>query len=92
MTKIKSDFRLIGLSKPNSATLTFLDTDKTTFWASFNISPDRFKALFKWAKESDDFWKTKWIAEIEHDGYYEDGTPKNPICTGVREWIFNYFW
>lgn len=80
---MKSEFRLIGLSAPKSATLHFLDTDKTTFWASVEMSDDRYKALFAYCKDN---WDVKKIAEVEHDGFYEDGTPKHPKVLAVRDW------
>mgnify|MGYP003435922543 CR=1 FL=1 len=86
---MKTDFRIVGLSAPKSATLEFLDTDKTTFWAVVDMPDDRYKALFNWAKSDDTFWKSKKVAEIEHDGFYEDGTPINPKMVAIREWDLN---
>ena len=62
-----------------------MDGKENIFWAKTNMADERYKALFNWAKSKDDFWKGKWIAEIEHDGLYEDGTPKNPVVLAVRE-------
>lgn len=83
--KRKSDFLLKGLSAPKSFTCYTMDGKETIFWAKTNMTDERYKALFNWAKNSDDFWKGKWIAEIEHEGLYEDGTPRNPIVLSVRE-------
>jgi len=80
---MKSDFRLVGLSKPKSASLQFLHSDKTTFWASIEMPEDRINALWDYCKDN---WHEKKIAEIEHNGLYEDGTPIKPIMIGVREW------
>ena len=83
---IKQDYRLIGLSAPKSGTLELLTTDKHTFWGVFDMADDRYKALFKWAKEDDDFWKTAWIAECWCEGVQDDGTPINAIITDIRQW------
>lgn len=82
---MKSDFLLKGLSAPKSFTCYTMDGKESIFWAKSNMPDDRYKALFNWAKTTDDFWKSKWIAEIEHDGLYDDGTPKNPFVVSVRE-------
>jgi hypothetical protein len=83
---MKSDFRLVGLSRPRSMTLEFLHTDKETFWAVPEMPQDRFDALFNWAKSDDNFWKNKWVAEVEHSGFYEDGTPAEPKkVVAIRE-------
>jgi hypothetical protein len=82
---MKSDFLLKGLSAPKSFTCRTMDGKETIFWATTTMSDERYKALFKWAKGTDDFWKSKWIAEVEHDGLFEDGTPRNPVVIAVRE-------
>lgn len=88
---MKSDFRLIGLSAPKSGTLELLNTDKETFWAPFDMSDDRYKALFNWAKNADDFWHTPWIAEVEHDRLGDDGCPiGNKRIISVRQWDLPY--
>lgn len=79
-----TEFLLTGLSAPKSFTCRTFEKEDI-FWATTNMTDERYKALFKWAKETDDFWKTKWIAEIEHDGFFSDGTPKNPIVLSVFE-------
>lgn len=89
--KMKTDYRLRGLSSPRSGTLELLDSDKTTFWVPFNIPEDRYKALFNWAKEDDTFWKIAWIAEVEHESYSTIGCPiGNAQIVAVREWDLNY--
>lgn len=85
---MKSDFRLIGLSKSKSFTCSNLYKEDI-FWPVVDMGHDRFDALFKLASESEGFWKDKWIAEIVHDGLYEDGTPINPVAVAVREWDLN---
>lgn len=81
---MKSDFLLKGLSAPKSFTCrTFGKED--IFWAKSKMPDDRYKALFNWAKSTDGFWESKWIAEIEHEGLYSDGTPINPFVVSVRE-------
>ena len=52
------------------------------FWPKVGISQDRFDALWDYKKNH---WDDKMIAEIEHDGLFSDGTPKNGIVVSVRE-------
>lgn len=78
---MKSDFKLTGLSKPQSFTCEPLDNENI-FWAKNGLGEGRFNALFNYCNGD---WPTKRIAEIEHDGFYEDGTPKNPVVVGIRE-------
>lgn len=77
-----SEFRLVGLSKPKSATLQLLDTDKETIWAKVDMPKDRFDALFDYCKGN---WKQNKIAKIKHDGLREDGTPINPVVLEIEE-------
>lgn len=79
-----SKFQLKGLSAPKSFTCSNIGKEDT-FWAKTNMSDERYKALFKWAKNTDDFWQSKWIVDVEHDGLYEDGTPINPIVISLSE-------
>ncbi len=78
---MKSDFKLTGLSKPNSFTCESLENENI-FWAKSNMSQIQFNALWDYCHQN---WKIKKIAEIEHDGLYTDGTPMNPIVVRVRE-------
>lgn len=88
---MKTDCRLIGLSAPRSGTMELLDSDKELFWAPFDIPEDRYKALFNWAKGDDTFWRTAWIAEVEHDKLSKDGIPiGNQKIVAVREWDLPY--
>jgi hypothetical protein len=88
---IKSDFRLKGLSAPKSGTLELLHTDAEIFWCPFDIPDDRFKALFNFAKKSDNFWKPGWIAEVVHEGLNSDGLPINGRIVSIREWDINMY-
>lgn len=78
---MKSYFKLTGLSKPQSFTCEPLHNENT-FWAKNGMSKEVFDGLFKYAKGN---WKDKKVAEIEHDGIAEDGTPINPVVVAVRE-------
>lgn len=84
---MKSDFRLMGLNKSRTATLHFINTDKAIFWAKINMPKDRFDAMWNYCK--DNFNDAK-IAEVEHDGYFEDGTPINPVMVSFREWDLKF--
>lgn len=80
---MKTDFKLVGITKPRSATLEFLHTDAETFWSVFDMPDERVDALFKFMEGN---WKTPMIAEVEHEGFYEDGTPTKPNkVIAVRE-------
>ena len=79
--RIVSDFKLKGLTKPNSMTLEPINNENT-FWAKSILTQERFDALFDYSKNN---WKDKKIAEVEHDGIREDGTPINPVVISVRE-------
>lgn len=78
---MKTEFKLIGLSRPASATLQHLDSDRDIFWATINMPQDRIDALWNLC-EGD--WKNMKIAEIECDGLSEDGTPINAKMIGFR--------
>ena len=82
--KFCSDFKLIGLSSPRSCTLTPLNNE-TIFWAniSMNFEEDKVAALWNYCKGN---WADRKIAEVEHEGLREDGTPVNPIVLNIREW------
>lgn len=82
MKKYKTDFKLIGLSKPFSMTCQPLDNENT-FWPKVGIPPERFDALWNYCEGN---WKDKKIAEIEHEGLHYDGTPQNAVVVAVREW------
>lgn len=81
-----TEFLLKGLSAPRSFTCRTMDSKESIFWVKSNMTFERYQALFKWAKSDDDFWKSKWVVEIEHDGFYEDGTPKNPVALEVKNY------
>lgn len=85
------DYRLIGISSSGVVgTMELLDTDKTTFWADFDMPKDRTDALFRWAKEEEDFWKQAWIAEVECEGVARDGSPLSAKIKGIRMWDLSY--
>ena len=76
-----SDFKLTGLSKPESFTCEPL-TNQNIFWARNGLGVEKFIELWNYCKGH---WSQRKIVEVEHDGYYEDGTPKNPVVIGFRE-------
>lgn len=79
--KVRADFKLTGISRPFSMTCEPLNNENI-FWPKVAIPKDRFDALWNYCKGE---WKDKKIAEIEHEGLCEDGTPINGIVVGVRE-------
>lgn len=59
------EYKLIGLSKPNSGTLE--KPNEEIFNLPFKLI-GKFDELFTWAKTDDTFWKQSWIAVVE-DNY-----------------------
>lgn len=80
--KMKSDFKLVGLSRKKSATCEPLNNENI-FWTKVALTQDRFDALWNYCNEN---WNDKKIAEIEHEGMYDDGTPINGVLVNVREY------
>lgn len=78
---MKSDFKLVGLGRKKSMTCEPLN-NQNTFHPKVEMEQDRFDALWNYKKNN---WGDKMIAEIEHEGLFSDGTPKNGIVVGVRE-------
>jgi len=78
---MKSDFKLVGLSKKKSMTCEPLNNENI-FWPQVGLIQDRFDALWDYFITSKPM---EMIAEIEHEGLYEDGTPKNPLVVSVRD-------
>lgn len=78
---MKTEFKLVGLSKPKSFTLE-LSGSEDTFNATSEIPQDRFDALFNYCKNN---WGDKKIAEVQHDGFHNSGIPINPVVINIRE-------
>lgn len=72
--KTTGNFKLIGLSKPGSATLTHIHSDKEIFWATLDMTKDRFDALFQYCEGN---WGDTKIVKCEFDYQDEDGIPIN---------------
>lgn len=79
---MKSYFKLVGLSRPFSMTCEPLDNENI-FWPKIGTR-ERFDALWNYCKYH---WYDKKFVEIEHEGFYDDGTPINPIVVGISEII-----
>ncbi len=77
MTK---EFKLAGLSKPKSFTL--LTEDEQVFWATSDMTHEKFIELWNYAHEH---WADEKIALVECDSIKEDGTPINPKVLNVYE-------
>ena len=77
---MKSDFKLVGLSKPCSMTCEPLENENI-FWVKPNMPQDRFKALWDYVSGN---WDDTTIVELEHDGIKSDGTPINPIFIQLK--------
>lgn len=75
-----SEFKLVGLCKPKKATL---NTQKEEiFWSDLKMDHETFNKLFDYCKDN---WNDQKIAIIEHDGFYKDGTPINPLVINIKE-------
>lgn len=81
MNPNKSDFLLIGLGRKKSMTCTPMNNEEI-FWPKVELTQDRFDALWSYFSGGKPM---KMIAEIQHEGLYKDGTPKNPIVVNVRD-------
>jgi hypothetical protein len=79
---MKSNFNLIGLSKPDRFTLSLLNNKEDIFWSKSNFTKERFDALFIYC---DNNWNDKKIAEVIHDGFNINGIPINPIVVNITE-------
>lgn len=78
----RKEFKLVGLSAGQKFTC---NTDKEDcFWVDSCLSEDRYRAMFRWAKSDDGFWKQKWVVVIQHQGLYKDGAPKKPVALEVK--------
>jgi len=78
---IKTDFMLIGLSRKKSMTCAPMNNEEI-FWPKVGLTQDRFDALWDYFKGNKPM---QMIAEIEHEGFYKDGTPINGVVVGVRD-------
>lgn len=79
MKTIKGAFRLAGISRPKSCTLTF-GKHEHFFWPKVELSQDRFDALWKFC--SDNWDEPKW-GVIEYDYLDDDGEPMNPRLVDI---------
>lgn len=79
---MKTEYKLVGLSKGQRATLELLDTDRETFWAKIEMPQDRFNAVWNYCEGN---WEDKKIAEVECDYITPEGIPINPRMLGFRE-------
>lgn len=76
------EYKLVGLSAGQRFTC---NTDmEDVFWVDSCLTEDRWRAMFRWAKSQDDFWKQGWIVVIQHQGLYDDDCPKNPVALEVK--------
>ena len=78
---VKSDFKLTGLGRKKSMTCEPLN-NQNIFWPMVGLTQDRFDALWDYFKGNKPM---QMIAEIEHEGLFEDGTPKNGTVVAVRD-------
>lgn len=79
---MKSDFKLVGISKVKSMTCEPLDKEDC-FWPKCGLTQERFDALWNY---KENHWKDgTMIAEIEYDSLTSDGIPINGIVVSVRE-------
>lgn len=75
-----TEFKVSGLGRKKSITC---ETPKEgIFWPRVDMEQDRFDALWDYFKGNSPMVMT---AQIEHDGFFEDGTPKNPVVVAVYD-------
>jgi len=77
---MKTDFKLVGLGREKS--MTCEAPNQELFWPKVGLTQERFDALWDYFKGNSPM---QMIAEIEHDGFYPDGFPKNSTVVGVRD-------
>ena len=78
---MRTDFRLVGLGRTKSMTCEPMDKEEI-FWPKVGLTQDRFDALWEFFTL---LKPMQMIAEIEHEGFYEDGTPREAVVVAVRE-------
>lgn len=78
---MKNNFKLVGMSKPQSFTCEPLDKEEI-FWAKNGLGLEKFNELWNYQKGH---WEKEGVVEIEHNGLREDGTPINPVVVGIVE-------
>ena len=78
MTK---EFKLIGLSKPRSATLALIDNVDVTFNAKVDMTLYAFNELFNYCKNH---WQEEKFAKVEFESITEDGIPINPVVVKIQ--------
>lgn len=76
---MKSNFKLVGMSKPQSFTCEPLDKEEI-FWAKNGLGLEKFNELWNYQKGHR---VKEGVVEIEHKGLREDGTPINPIVVKI---------
>lgn len=76
-------YKVVGMSAPKSFTL-FESNDHC--WAKDGLPDGQYKALFKKAKDTDDFWKQEIVATVECEA---TGVHNSPINGIVKEVFIN---
>ena len=77
----QAQFKLVGLSAPKSFTLMH---NNDHFWATTNMPDDRYKALFRYFKDSEESaWTGNERGLFEYTKQSDDGTPIEGIVLEV---------
>jgi hypothetical protein len=79
---MRTHFKLVTINERNAA-LGFLDLPGSQFFADIQIPADKIKKITYAIKHN---WFNLFLAEVEHDGFYENGVPCKPVITGVSEY------
>lgn len=77
--KMTSKFKLTGLSKKKSITCEGVHGD--IFWPKVALTQDRFDALWDYFTGLE---VKQMIAEVEHYGFFMDGTPRDATVVNVE--------
>lgn len=77
---MKTQFKLVGLSRPKQMTCEPLDR-VDHFWPKVGISQDRFNALWEYRKDN---WEEEMTCTIEYNSISEDGIPINGMVIEVQ--------
>lgn len=74
------DYKVVGMSAPKSFTLYESDDH---CWATDGLPAGYYEALFKKAKDTDDFWKQEITATVECEGTGLHNAPINGVVKGI---------
>ena len=79
---MENKFKVVGMSAPRM--FTCHSSTGEIFWAKNGLSEEKYKELFKWAKNDDGFWKQKIRGLIEYENLGVGETPINGTLKSIE--------